>query len=304
MLAIVIPYYKHDFFEETLKSLSNQTDKRFHVYIGDDASPKPPNELLEKYKTQFSFTYHRFPSNVGGKSLVKQWERCLKMVADEIWVQILGDDDALGETVVSSFYENMDKIEKEESCVIRFATQVINAKNDIVSKTYVHPKLEKSTDFLIRKLQGGTRSSLCEFVFKRYVLEDVKFKNLPLAWYSDYLAVLECTNFGTIYTINESVVFFRSSGLNISSKTNDLNIKNIATFNFYYYLLKEKSYFFKKDQLDKLFFTIEKTFLDNKKNIGFWVRLTKLYIVKFKIVRYIKFILSAGNSIINKTRND
>ena len=60
----------------------------------------------------------------------------------------------------------------------------------------------------------------------------------------------------------------------------------------------------KKDQLDKLFFTIEKTFLDNKKNIGFWVRLTKLYIVKFKIVRYIKFILSAGNSIINKTRND
>ena len=35
MLAIVIPYYKYTFFEETLISLSNQTDKRFKIYIGD-----------------------------------------------------------------------------------------------------------------------------------------------------------------------------------------------------------------------------------------------------------------------------
>jgi hypothetical protein len=35
MLAIVIPYYKRTFFEETLQSLANQTDKRFQVFIGD-----------------------------------------------------------------------------------------------------------------------------------------------------------------------------------------------------------------------------------------------------------------------------
>lgn len=40
MLAIVIPYYKLTFFEETLQSLANQSDKRFKVYIGDDASPE------------------------------------------------------------------------------------------------------------------------------------------------------------------------------------------------------------------------------------------------------------------------
>jgi hypothetical protein len=37
MLAIVIPYYKRTFFEETLQSLAKQTDKRFVVYVGDDA---------------------------------------------------------------------------------------------------------------------------------------------------------------------------------------------------------------------------------------------------------------------------
>ena len=46
MLAIIIPYYKIVFFEETLKSLSEQTDKRFKVYIGDDASPENPANLI------------------------------------------------------------------------------------------------------------------------------------------------------------------------------------------------------------------------------------------------------------------
>jgi hypothetical protein len=38
MLAIVIPYYKIRFFEATLQSVAIQTDKRFKVYIGNDAS--------------------------------------------------------------------------------------------------------------------------------------------------------------------------------------------------------------------------------------------------------------------------
>lgn len=47
MLAIIIPYYKLRFFEATLESLANQTDKRFKVYIGDDASPENLADLLE-----------------------------------------------------------------------------------------------------------------------------------------------------------------------------------------------------------------------------------------------------------------
>ena len=46
MLAIVIPYYKIIFFEKTLESLAQQTDKRFRVYIGDDASPDSPEKLF------------------------------------------------------------------------------------------------------------------------------------------------------------------------------------------------------------------------------------------------------------------
>ena len=51
MIAIVIPYYKLIFLEATLISLSNQTDKRFRVYIGDAASPINPRGVIDIYKS-------------------------------------------------------------------------------------------------------------------------------------------------------------------------------------------------------------------------------------------------------------
>lgn len=296
MLAIVIPYYKHDFFEETLKSLSDQTDKRFHVYIGDDASPKPPNELLEKYKTQFSFTYHRFPSNVGGKSLVKQWERCLKMVANEIWVQILGDDDALGETVVSSFYENLDKIEKEESCVVRFATQVINAESEVTSQVYQHPSLERATEFLMRKFKGGTRSSLSEYVFKKEKINAIGFKDFPLAWSSDTLAIVEFSSNKYIFTINNAIVNFRVSNRNITGQGDSIE-KNEARFKFYSYLLINYGNQYSKEFVSVLFNRLEKVQLNNKKTPLRWGKLFWLYIRFNQYSRFLSLFAKINRSI-------
>ena len=53
MLDIIIPYFKGAFFEKTLESLGNQTDKRFKVFIGDDASPENPDVLLQKFMKYF-----------------------------------------------------------------------------------------------------------------------------------------------------------------------------------------------------------------------------------------------------------
>ena len=291
MLAIVIPYFKINFFEATLLSLANQTDKRFNVYIGDDASPENPSLVLEKYKKTIDFKYKRFDNNIGSISLVNQWERCMTMAEDEEWIMILCDDDVLGENVVAELYTAIDEVNQQKRNVIRYATAVINKHSETISKIYEHPKLEKSTDFLMRKIQGGTRSSLSEFVFRKKVLQEIKFKDLPLAWFSDYLAVLECTYFEYIYTINNALVFFRLSDINITAKKDDLLLKNIATFHYYYYLLNEKSSFFNAKQTETLLFRLEKIFLDNKKNINFWLLFTKLYISKMYLKKYAIFIV-------------
>ena len=50
MLVIIIPFYKLTFFEATLQSLASQTDMRFKVYIGDDASPEDCRRLLQQFE--------------------------------------------------------------------------------------------------------------------------------------------------------------------------------------------------------------------------------------------------------------
>jgi hypothetical protein len=49
--------------------------------------------------------YHRFEQNLGGISLVQQWERCIALSGRRTVDNDFGDDDVLGKNVVKSFYE-------------------------------------------------------------------------------------------------------------------------------------------------------------------------------------------------------
>lgn len=299
-LAIVIPFYKIAFFAETLQSLANQTDKRFKVYIGDDGSLEHPTDLLEKYKDQFDFIYHEFEKNLGGISLTKQWQRCIELSGDEEWIMILGDDDRLSINSVECFYLYLPEIEENKINVIRYSTVVIDQNNKEISQIHTHPKYEKSIDFLMRKFKGGTRSSLSEYVFRKSALVHIRFKDLPLAWYADLLAVVEVSEFDLIFTINEAVVDFRLSGLNITSRNDNLLQKNLASFHFYYYLLKNKMSFLNREQRVFLLMKLEKTFLDNKMNINFWIFFTKLYVSNGYFIRYFAFLNTILKEIYKK----
>lgn len=289
MLAIVIPYYKLIFFDETLKSLSNQTDKRFRVYIGDDASPENPEILLDQYKDKIDFIYHRFNENLGRISLVKQWERCLDKIAEEEWIMILGDDDVLHSNVVNDFYDNLLEIEDIKCNVVRFGSQLINEEGNVISDIYKHPKLEKATDSFWRKYIGKTRSSLSEYIFKKEVYLKVKFKNYPLAWHSDDLAWLEFSNFQSINSINSSLVYVRESNLSISGKRDNLDQKKQANLQFYKQLSEHYLPEFTKEQRLGILLILEKDFFENK-SFFLFLKIVRWHLIKTDLFNLAKFI--------------
>lgn len=296
MLAIIIPYYKLTFFEATLKSLASQTSKRFKVYIGDDASPENPAALLEKYQGQFDFVYHRFGENLGGKSLTQQWERCIALSGNEEWIMILGDDDVLGENVVEAFYENLEEI-KTVSKVVRFATQKIDSNDvKILNEEYFHPKIEKSMEYFFRHF----RSSLSEYIFSKEKVVTIGFKDFPLGWFSDVLAVLEFSNFKELYTINKAIVYIRISDLSISGSQEDSELKSKSAFKFYYYLLSKKSDCFTKAEMLVLLKKINNSYLNNKRKINWFLKITSIYIVNFFILDYYYFIKDIFSSCLKK----
>lgn len=295
MLAIVIPYFKPNFFAEMLSSLAGQTDKRFRVYIGDDASKTDPGSMLERYREVIDIHYQRFEDNLGGISLVRQWNRCLALMQDEEWVMVLGDDDVLESNVVEEFYKQIDDI-RSGSAVVRFATYKINDQGASISAHYLHPKIEKATDFLFR----DTRSSLSEFIFHRKELEAVGFREFPLAWFSDILAVLEVSGFQSVYTINEASVLVRISDSSISGSSVNLQQKFRAAFEFYHYLFTNKKQHFSKQQLRILLQRMSKCYIYNKKQMGMFWEISKLYHKNGTLADYGSFLKSIFRNFFKK----
>lgn len=290
MLAIIIPYYKRTFFEATLQSLASQSCQDFKAYIGDDASPEDPNDLLEQFQGQFDFVYHRFEENIGGTSLTQQWERCIALSSNEEWIMILGDDDMLGNNVVRLFYDKYREF-KDKTELIRFASQQINEKTKTVSEIYTHPRWEKSYDFYIRKQKGQVRSSLSECVFSRKVYYKFGFRNYPLAWHSDDLAWIEFADSKLVYAINEAVVTFRMSFENISGKNTNFKEKSLAEFYFKSDLISEKFHFFSKDQKLVLLMSFEYCLKNNRRmKLNEWFLLLKCYMKTGCIIPFLKCI--------------
>jgi hypothetical protein len=297
MLAIIIPYYKINFFEATLDSLAAQTDQRFKVYIGDDAGPESPAVLLEKYIGKFNFEYHRFEENLGGTSLTQQWERCIGLSNNEEWIMILGDDDFLEGTVVASWYKHYH-IFNEKSNVIRFATKSVNMQlNNKISNSFIHPLWEKATDSYYRRFKGITRSTLSEYVFSKETFLKFGFYDFPLAWHSDDAAWLSFSNHKRIYTINDCNLFIRHSSFCISGNKDNQNLKDIASEIFYAECIMKKIYLFTKSQQIDLALEYEISIKKNRKlRNNEWLKIMWFYfsnqefILFFKCIR--RFILS------------
>lgn len=289
-LSIIIPYYNFTYFNDCLKSLAEQTCKDFSVYIGDDNSPNNPVIIIDKYRHILNISYKRFEDNLGSRDLVKQWERCLQLNEDEEWIAILGDDDVMSANCVESFYNAITQLENKSIDVFRFSSQRIDQTGKVTSKVHEHPVYEKSKDFLLRRLHGKARSSLSEHIFRADKIRQIGFKSFPLAWNSDVLAIIEFSCFGEIYTCNQSIVYFRHSGANISNLKNNLVPKNQANFYFYEYLLRNYQSEFSIKESQLLFNRMEKAFLDDKKNITLWKKYLGIINYKFKYKRLFPFI--------------
>lgn len=249
MLAVIIPYYKRKYFERTLDSLSKQTDNRFNVYIGDDASPQEIGDLLKKYDGKFSFEYKRFDENMGGISLVKQWERCIALSSTEPWIMILGDDDWISDNLVESFYNHRKEYEGRTK-LIRFAKENIQFKEGIAKREVLqkNPSWESAATAFYRRITGGTTITLSEYVFRREVFKKYKFYDYPKAWHSDNRAWIEFSENKPIYSINDAFVTVVHDENSITGNKNFETEKKQASIDFYRYLVKEKLDIFDKNQ--------------------------------------------------------
>jgi len=247
-LAIVIPYFKNIFFEDLLKSLSNQTNLNFNIYIGDDNSPESPREIIEKYENKLSIKYHKYENNLGHTSLVKHWNRCLMMLNNEEWVWILPDDDMISENCVEDFYRALTYCKEKDINVFRIPSVMIDKDGVKINQGQPsNPEYEDNLEFYTRLLRRETSATLGDNIFNRKKLEDnLGFVEFPKAWGSDHATILKIASNGVVYYLPNSIFYFRDSGKNISSQKIDGSTKMRANLLFIQWIIQNESIFPKK----------------------------------------------------------
>jgi len=223
-LAIIIPYFKKDFFLRTLHSLKNQTDQRFKVYIGDDNSPHSIEEVFSNFNSADwlaeKVVYKKFSTNLGSKSLVKHWDRCVKLAKSEEWIWLFSDDDEMQPGCVSSFYKKLADTNRKYG-LYKFNSIIINDQGAVLkhmdewSTSILDP-----FDLIINKIKGHTHTFAVEYIFSRSrYLQKNGFVEFPLAWGSDDATWVKFSDDEGIPVIAESYVSWRLSDTNITGNT-------------------------------------------------------------------------------------
>lgn len=215
-LAIVIPAYKSAFLREVLQSIANQTCGKFQLYIGDDASPEKIGPIVREFSGRLPINYHRFHKNLGRKSLVRHWKRCIDM-SREPWVWLFSDDDIMEENCVEKFYQELQLTEGRHD-LYRFNTFSIDAAGRLLSENPLHPQIETGADFLVARLRGGRTSTAQELIFSRAAWESIGgFCDFPLGWASDDVFIATLGSRKPIRVIPGARLGWRLSGRNIST---------------------------------------------------------------------------------------
>ena len=214
-LAIVIPAYKAHFLRQALKSISQQTDKRFTVYVGDDASPDDIKGICEEFVDRFDLVYKRFNENQGRDSLVAHWHRCIELSSGS-WIWLFCDDDIMEPRCVEMFYKTIE-LTNGRFKVLRFNTLTIDDNGKVTRINPIHPEIESGIGFIVSRLKGERASFVTEYIFSRETyIENGGIIEFPLAWASDDASWLTFSQKEGILTIQGAKVRWRSGAYNIS----------------------------------------------------------------------------------------
>ena len=221
-LAIIIPAYKAMFLDRTLKSIEQQTCKDFNLYIGDDNSPYRLDKIVSKYSQSLNITYCHFKENLGGKNLIKQWNRCIEMSNNEEWIWLFSDDDIMEPDCVESFYKEINFNKNFD--LYRFNINIIDS-NDQIIRTCKFPTVLSVNKFIQYKLSGRISSYVVEYIFRRdSFIKHSGFTSFDLAWNSDDATWIKLGAEKGIKTITNGTINWRQSEVNISPNNKDINI--------------------------------------------------------------------------------
>ncbi|HFK5546684.1 TPA: glycosyltransferase family 2 protein [Elizabethkingia anophelis] len=232
MVSFILPAYKAKFLAQAIQSILNQSETNFELVIIDDASPENIKQIVDSFSDE-RITYYRNNVNIGGKSLVDQWNHCIKYAKGD-YIVLAADDDLYH----IDFLDKCLSLAKEypQVDIIRTGVRQIDESNNLIGIDGILPEYCSKYQFLYYWINATAFTCIGNYMFKTEVLTQKKFIDFPYAFCSDAASCIAMAENGIANTA-EMLFDFRISSIHLSSSKNHLIPKLKATTLFYTWLM-------------------------------------------------------------------
>ena len=245
LVSFVLPAYKASWISEAIDSILAQTYHNIELIIVNDQSPEPIRDIVAQYD-DFRIRYYENEENIGGKSLVAQWEKCISYVKGEYLV-IASDDDIYHPRFTTSCLDLAFKYPTID--IVRARTEQINEQGKLLATDYNFPELMNQTEYIYRYRVGSAFICIGNFLFITSTLVKKGIVNFPKALGSDIATTIDLAENGIANT-NDILFSFRHSNQHISGGFNEPEKRAKAITSLFAWL-KALSYQAPKNKYDE-----------------------------------------------------
>lgn len=231
--SFCMPAYKAEYIRESIESILSQSFVDFELIILNDASPDNLEDVVLRYNDD-RIRYYANESNIGSKSLVAQWNKCLSYAKNE-YVILASDDDIYDKNFLFHMAQMIKKYPVVD--VFHSRVQIISGEGTIIDYSPACGEWESCQEFIWHRICKERSQYVPEFVFRRKALMDKGgFIDFPSAWGSDHATSFLLAKERGVVCCNLPLFKWRYSGLNISSSGNFVDNKVEGLFQYHNWL--------------------------------------------------------------------
>jgi glycosyltransferase involved in cell wall biosynthesis len=214
VISVAIPAYKSRHLRSAIESVLSQAFGDFELIILNDGSPEDVRTIVAGCPDP-RIRYFENEVNIGGKDLIRCWNRCLELAKGEYFV-LFSDDDVYHPEFLTKLHGLA--VRKPAVHVFHCRVRIIGEGGEELGLTPVCPEEEGALEFVWNAVQGRRKQFVPDFLYRTESLRKTGgFHDLPLAWGSDYVTSFRMAALGGVAYTPEVLFEWRKSSAHLSA---------------------------------------------------------------------------------------
>lgn len=283
LISFLLPAYKAQWIKAAIDSILSQTYEEIELVIVNDCSPDDIRSVVKTYDDK-RIRYYENEENIGGKSLVQQWNRCISYAQGEFLV-LAGDDDVYHPEFAQECMRLAMKYPEVD--IVRARTEQIDEDGHLLGVDHHFSEFISQIEYAYRYRIGDAFICIGNFLFRTSALKNKGIVDFPKALGSDIATSISMSEHGMANT--SSILFsFRQSSIHISGSLGDPEVRLLVIKELFNWLKSFSSRLVAKNKYELFYLSqMQENDWDEKRNYDYYSQVLSKVSIR-KIMRLLR----------------